>query len=140
MITASVEGGEYTASCTVYAEDPINGFVRRLYKLCFNRNADKGGFNNWTTKLRNKQITAAEAVRGFFMSTEMNNLHLSNEDFIERCYLVMMNRPSDAGGKANWVNKLKNGTPLIDVLQGFVVSREFTNICADYGIERGSLK
>ena len=52
----------------------------------------------------------------------------------------MMNRPSDAGGKKNWVNKLNSGTPKLDVLQGFVVSKEFTNICADYGIERGSLK
>ena len=139
ILVSTVDGG-HTAICKVTVDDKIQSFVRRLYTLCFSRNPDAGGFNSWTTKLRNKTITAAEAVRGFFLSKEMNNLNLSNEDFVERCYLVMMDRPSDAGGKKYWVDKMKNGVPKLDILQGFVVSKEFTKICADFGIERGSLK
>ena len=139
VITASAADGTVKATCTVTVEDPVNAFVRRLYQLCFNRKADDGGFRNWTTKLKNRTITAADAVQGFFLSKEMNNLNLSNEDFVERCYRVMMNRASDAGGKKNWVSKLNSGTPKTAILQGFVASREFTKICADYGIERGNI-
>ncbi|MBR4444605.1 MAG: DUF4214 domain-containing protein, partial [Solobacterium sp.] len=56
------------------------------------------------------------------------------------CYLVMMDRPSDSGGKKYWVDKLKAGTSRYDVLKGFVHSTEFTNICNSFGIERGTLK
>ncbi|MBR4444549.1 MAG: Ig-like domain-containing protein, partial [Solobacterium sp.] len=42
VITASAENGTVIAECKVYVEDPINAFVRRLYKLCLNRGADPG--------------------------------------------------------------------------------------------------
>ena len=139
VITASAENGTVIAECKVYVEDPINAFVRRLYKLCLNRGADPGGFKTWTTGLKTKKNTAALTVRGFFLSQEMANLKLSNEEYVERCYLVMMDRPSDSGGKKYWVDKLKAGTSRYDVLKGFVHSTEFTNICNSFGIERGTL-
>jgi hypothetical protein len=81
----------------------------------------------------------ANVAYGFFMSQEMVNRNLSTEDFVEVLYNVMMNRASDAGGKAYWVNALDNGVSRIGVLRGFAESAEFTRICGDYGINRGSL-
>ena len=120
-------------------EDPINAFVRRLYKYCLNRNPDKGGFDYWTSRLRSKKITAAEAVKGFFDSKEMKDMKLSNAETIERCYLVMMDRKSDKGGKDYWIkNYAKYGK--VYVLRGFVDSKEFTQICKDFNITRGTIK
>ena len=119
--------------------EEIEAFVTRLYQLCLGRNPDAGGFATWTAKLKERKISAAEAVRGFFLSPEMTNLGLSEEDFVERCYEVLMDRSSDAGGKAGWVEKLKNGFSKVGILRGFVQSVEFTKLCTSYNIKRGSL-
>ncbi|MBR6157467.1 MAG: DUF4214 domain-containing protein [Lachnospiraceae bacterium] len=139
VITVTTNDGKYTASCTVTVEDPVNAFVRRLYLLCFGRKADSGGFNMWTSGLRTRKYTAAFVVQAFFTSNEMKNMKLANEEWVERCYLVMMNRASDAGGKKGWVNKLEIGMSQTYVLRGFVGSTEFNNVCKDYGVERGSV-
>ena len=54
-------------------------------------------------------------------------------------YLTLMDRRSDAAGKAHWLDRLYNhGMPRARVFEGFVNSIEFTGICANYGITRGT--
>ena len=137
VITAAA--GAYSASCTVTVKDPVIDFVRRLYRLCLNREPDQGGLNNWVGQLRSGTKTAAQVVQGFFNSKEMKNLNLSGEEWIERCYLVMMDRASDTGGKANWVDKYESGVSSNYILKGFVDSSEFRKICEDFGVERGTI-
>ncbi|MBR6157466.1 MAG: leucine-rich repeat protein, partial [Lachnospiraceae bacterium] len=134
-----VDFANYKKPWNTEQEDQVNAFVTRLYQLCFNREPDKGGFRMWTKSLLSKKYTAAYVVQAFFTSNEMKNMKLPNEEWVERCYLVMMNRASDAGGKKGWVNKLDIGMSQTYVLRGFVGSTEFNNICKDYGVERGSV-
>ena len=113
--------------------------LRRLYKYCLNRNPDASGFKYWTNALRTKRITAADAVKGFFDSTEMKNKKLSNSEIIERCYLSMLDRKSDAGGKKYWEGIFKSKGKNA-VLKGFVDSNEFAKICKEFGIVKGTIK
>ena len=140
VIVVTTKDGGYVASCTVTVEDPINAFVRRLYKLCLNRKADQSGFKNWTNLLRTKQRTAAQVVQGFFNSKEMTNMGLSDEEWVERCYLTMMDRASDANGKAYWVERRGNVVSNNYILKGFVEGKEFAEICSRYGITAGTIK
>gem|GEM_PF-2881743 len=140
VITATTTDGSYTASCTVMAEDPINAFVRRLYKLCFGRTPDRGGFNTWTTQLRTKTRTAESVVHAFFLSMEMENKNLPDEEWVERCYLVIMDRKADAGGKKYWLSKLEAGMSKSYVIKGLICSTEFKRICDDYGIIVGTIE
>ncbi len=149
-ITAKSSNGK-TATCTVTVKaasggrtcnvpnDNISRFVTRLYDYCFNRCPDARGFNNWTTWLKTKEKTATDVVRDFFNSKEMNGLNLSDDEFIERCYLVMMDRPSDAAGKKSWKEKLENGVSRMYVVKGFIDSQEFTKVCNNYKVVKGSL-
>ena len=148
-ITVTTEDGKKTATCKItvketdgcgFGTDNVSRFVERLYVKCLNRCPDKGGFNYWAGYLKAKKITAAEAVQGFFESNEMKNAKLSNADFIERCYVVLMDRKSDAGGKKYWLDKMSKGMSKREVLQGFVDSNEFIKICKDFNIARGSIK
>lgn len=127
-IVFTTEEGGYSAICNVTIDHPVVSFVKRLYRLCFNREADQGGLAGWSSKLQDGTYTAAYVVSAFFTSKEMQNLKLSNEEFVERCYLVMMGRASDSGGKKNWVEKLDAGMSLTYVLRGFVGSREFDSV------------
>ena len=50
-----------------------------------------------------------------------------------------MDRTSDAGGKAYWMEALANGVSREYVFRGFAMSQEYTNICNKYDIGRGSV-
>ena len=119
--------------------DKVQDFVKRLYKLCLNRDADKTGLNYWTNLMVSGQSSAAEVAEGFFFSDEMKKLKLSNKDYIERCYLAMMKRSSDKGGLKYWNNILTNGASRKRIVKGFIDSKEFTNICDSYGVPKGSI-
>ena len=117
----------------------IRAFVSRLYLLCLGRTADRGGLVYWVINLYKKKITAAECVRGFFLSKEMTNKNLSDSTFVEYCYLVIMNRAADSGGRDYWVERLENGMSRTWVLRGFIDSAEFSSVCETYKVDKGTI-
>ena len=49
------------------------------------------------------------------------------DDFVERCYTVTLDRPSDAPGFADWKDQLLNGRAVgIEIAYGFLFSKEYT--------------
>lgn len=128
-----------TGSDQAANEKQITGFVNRLYSLCFNRTADDDGLIYWKNALVNKSKSGASVAQGFFFSQELQNRNLSDADFVELLYKVMMDRSSDAAGKAYWLERLQAGVSREGVFKGFAESQEFTNVCNAYGITRGSV-
>ncbi|HBU11301.1 MAG TPA: hypothetical protein DEB31_00755 [Clostridiales bacterium] len=113
----------------------VTGFVSRLYENFLGRTYDVDGLNNWCGYL-NSGRTAAEVATGFFYSTEASTL--SNEQRVEACYRAFLGRTYDPSGKNNWMNQIAMPHGKERVFYGFVMSQEFTNICAQYGIPRGN--
>ncbi|MBR3358984.1 MAG: DUF4214 domain-containing protein [Solobacterium sp.] len=150
-LKAYINGGQasYTAEPfpsngirIVYAvkiDDPVQAFVRRLYNMCLFREPEPAGFQSWSGKLKNKTITAAQTVYGFFNSSEFLNNGFSERDFVETCYEVLMNRAYDLPGLNDWLDALDNGVSRNFVLRGFVGSNEFKALCAKYGIAQGTI-
>ena len=118
-------------------DDGVTGFVKRLYSVCLNREADTVGLSDWTNRLRKHQITGRDAAFGFFFSPEFINKKYSDSTYVEYLYTAMMGRASDKGGKNDWLNRLATGWTREMVFDGFAGSQEFTGICADYDITRG---
>ena len=54
-------------------------------------------------------------------------------------YGQQMGREAEENGLKYWVGQLKAGTERLEVLRGFAVSPEFTELCKSYGIERGTV-
>lgn len=121
------------------AQDSMTGFVERLYKNCLGRTSDQEGLRHWTELLKNKDITGAATAQGFFFSKEFINKNVDNGEYVELLYQTLMDRHSDPAGYANWVNLLENGVSREKVFSGFCASKEFGQICKDYGIERGEI-
>ena len=121
----------------IQAEDQVTAFVTRLYQLCLDREPDSGGLRNWTNALKAHTHTASQVVQGFFESEEMLNRKLSDSDYIDRCYRVMLNREPDKSGKKTWMNALENGASYDYILHGFTGSQEFIKVCGEYGIDVG---
>ncbi len=117
----------------------VEAFVSRLYTIILARDAEAAGLNDWTNQLVSGQKNGADVAEGFVLSTELKNKNISDEEYVERMYLTFLGRASDAGGKADWTKKLRQGYSRRFVAAGFVNSQEFTNICNQYGITRGTL-
>ena len=117
----------------------VYDFVARLYSLCLDRAPDQNGLNTWAQRLSSSTHNGAMAAFGFFFSAEMERRNLSNGEFVEILYNALMGRAPDSNGKAYWVNLLDNGISRRGVFRGFAESAEFTRICGDYGIVRGSV-
>ncbi|MBR2750488.1 MAG: DUF4214 domain-containing protein [Clostridiales bacterium] len=133
-----VKSGAPTAKAEI-PSDAAKAFAERLYTKCLGREAEQDGLMFWALKLTNLEATGAELARDFFESKEYQNKKASDEEYVKALYETFMGREAEEDGLKYWVGKLKEGTSRIDVLRGFAVSPEFTEICASYGIERGTV-
>ena len=117
----------------------ITAFVTRCYRVILGREPDQGGLSDWTNQLAAGKKNASEIIYGFMASNEFRNKRLSNDEIVETLYKAMLDRGSDAGGKAYWLGKLKNGGTIATLINGFCGSTEFNKLCAEYGIKPGSV-
>ena len=142
---------EFKALCSQYGIEPgsveappvvnkkIKAFVSRCYSLILNREADPAGLNAWGAVLAARTAPAAQIIDGFVRSPEYINRNLSAEASVDILYRTMLNREADAAGKAGWVDALGKGYTFQHIINGFCGSAEFTGLCAEYGIEPGSI-
>lgn len=112
-------------------------FIRSMYAACLYRNASDAEIRSWSDRLQCGQIDAATVAVGFFESNEFISKHLSNEDFVLRLYRALLHREPDAGGYNSWLTNLRNGMSRHTVIQYFVASEEFSQICRRYHINKG---
>lgn len=122
----------------VVDEAQIRAFVTRIYKLALGREPEAEGLDYWTNELASGAETGAEVAGGFFFSREMKMKNLTDKQFLNICYTVMMDRTGDAGGIEYWMNTMKNGFGREGVFNDFCQSKEFGIICNSYGIIPGT--
>lgn len=118
--------------------EKVKGFVTRLYQKCLGREPDQAGLEYWVNNICEGEKTGVEAAFGFFFSKEIKEAGLSNEEFVEILYNVLLDRKSDEGGKKDWLYKLENGASRYGIFIGFANSIEFDALCLGYGIDRGN--
>ncbi|SFV55860.1 internal repeat sequences detected [hydrothermal vent metagenome] len=113
----------------------VEGFVERFYVTVLDRNSEESGLNYWTNGLLSGKEAGADIARGFIFSGEFTNQATTNNEFLNVLYRAFFNRePDDAGLKA-WIDYLDRGRGRDFILNGFLYSQEFYNLCAEYGIE-----
>ena len=134
--------GVKSGATNAKAEKPSKNalmFADRLYTECLGRAPELDGIMFWAKRLTNLESSGAEAAKGFFDSQEFKNLNTTNEEYLTRLYRTFMGREPDADGMTFWLGHLSTDMTREQVLKGFAESQEFTNICAKYGIDRGTL-
>ncbi len=116
-------------------EDNIQKFVRRMYKVCFDREPDEAGFEGWCNGLKNGTENYRSIALGFLTGEEMTVRNLSDEEYVTEVYKALFDREPDEGGYNSWLNALKNGMTRAELVEGFIVCDEYSNICDEYEIE-----
>ena len=114
-------------------------FIERLYVVALNRASDESGKEYWMNKVMNAGYTGADCARFFLIdSGEFAARGLSNEQFVEVLYQTFFDRGSDQNGKNYWMTKLSNGVSRSTIVNGFINSTEWCNLCAVYGVKPGA--
>ncbi len=114
--------------------EQVEDFVTRFYQKVLNREPDTAGLQDWTNQLVSGTKSGADIAKGFIFSAEFTNRNTSNSDYLTILYQAFFNRDPDTSGFNSWIDKLDKGTSRESVLDGFLNSLEFSNLCADYGI------
>ncbi len=152
VISGMCNSNEYRALCAKWGIAPgslsvvenrdrnqnATAFVQRLYQKVMNRTGDVNGLNTHAGSLLSG-ASAANLAWSFFSAPEFSKRGLSNSQIVEIAYQTMLNRPSEAAGKASWVEKMDHGMPLRLLIAGFSGSNEFQALCRSYGLTAGSL-
>jgi len=112
----------------------ISGQVYRMYDSAFNRGADAGGFDNWSTS-RYGGATLNDLATNFMASAEFTATYgaytsLTNGQFVNLLYSNVLNRTADTTGFNNWVSALNGGVTRADALVSFSESAEHVNLMA----------
>lgn len=133
-----VKSGAVTAKATI-ATEASKGFVTRLYQTCLNREPEEDGLKFWSLSLTNLENTGIQAAKHFFDSEEFKGFNLSDEDYIKSLYSALMDRTPDTKEVEYWKGEMKNGKSRDEVINFFLTSPEFTQICRSFGIDRGEI-
>lgn len=112
----------------------ITNFVDRFYTTVLNRDSESAGQIYWVDSLSTGIRAGADVARGFIFSQEFTNRNLDNDAYVNTLYAAFFNREADSGGYSDWISKLNSGVSKSDVLDGFIFSQEFKNLCGAYSI------
>ncbi len=119
-------------------EESAAQFVKLLYVNALERQPAQSEIDYWVQQLKAGR-TGADTAYGFLFSEEFKNRNFSNSDYVERLYMSLLGRSSDAAGKTGWVSYLQNGVSRTYIFKQFINSPEFTNMCSMYGIRKGDV-
>ena len=138
--TKSVTKAPTKAPTVVPANGTIGDFVERLYTVALNRASEKEGKDYWIGEITSGRRTGGDCAHYFLIDApEFLNRKLSVEAFVETLYQTFFGRASESAGKAYWVSEIKDGRKTrADVINGFIDSTEWCNICARYGVRSGA--
>ena len=139
----SVEFKAVSNSSTTYNYDTegdgtFADFIERLYNVALGRESEAEGKKFWVDTVTSGSNTGADCARGFLMSSEFLNKGLSREQFLDVLYRTFFKREADSDGKAYWMKELNNGMTMETVINNFINSREWCDICAAYGVRSGA--
>ena len=118
---------------------PTQQFIKRFYNVILARAEDPTGLAEWNGLLSTKQSGAAEIAYGFIFSPEYTGKNKSDADYVTDLYSAFFNRPPDAEGFAGWKKELVSGKSRLEVFNGFIYSREFRQLCEEYGVEASGI-
>ena len=119
-------------------DDPsgAEGFVRRLYNICLDREPDAAGLADWVSQLTSGSTDGASVAYGFIFSQEFKDKNYCNTHYATYLYRAFLGREPDQAGLEYWEDLMNTGKTREEIFNGFIGSTEFTNLCNDYGILR----
>ena len=136
----SISGGSNSSNSSTTGGG-FEDFVERLYTVALNRASEPEGKAFWCEHVGNGDLNGAQCANEFLLSKEFNDRNLSNEDFLKVLYKTFFDRDAanDPDGFNFWMNCLKT-QGRDSVVDCFINSEEWCNVCASYGVKSGATR
>lgn len=115
----------------------VEDFVKRMYRITLEREADAGGLDYYLTRLQSGELDGSAVAQCFVGSSEFQDRKLSADDYLAALYSAFFDRTARPDEIQYWKDELAYGMSRKYVLRGFVNSNEFADLCQDAGINRG---
>ena len=131
-----VKSGATRAKAAIASRNATE-YATRLYTCCLGRDPETDGLNFWSLGLTNLEVSGYEAAKQFFESAEFKGFNTSDEEYLRRLYTTFMGREADTDGLNYWLKVMSDGMSREQVLNEFAKSKEFSDICNTYAINRG---
>jgi len=114
-------------------------FVMRLYREALGREPDQAYLKTWVDRMLAGR-KGASVANSFIFGNEMKKRKLTDAQFVDALYRALWNRAPDSKGRVEWQNRLAAGWPRENVFARFINSNEFTGVCKQAGVVRGTYK
>ncbi|MBP5493203.1 MAG: DUF4214 domain-containing protein [Clostridiales bacterium] len=111
-------------------------FVDSVYYHMFFRETERTAMDYWCTKLNSGEITAGEFMFYMFNSDEFISMKKEDWEYVYTLYLAFFSRCPNDEEIDYWVDFLEYGVPRNDLILMFIYSKEFGDICQNYGLVR----
>ena len=129
-----------TPTPTPEKEPSFEDFVERLYVVALGRPSEAEGKAFWVEQVVKNGFTGADCARFFMLGApEFLGRNLTDDEFVEVLYKTYFDRDSEPDGKAYWLGRLASGTERAVLVEEFIESVEWCNVCATYGVKSGAL-
>ena len=92
---------------TVQLESPFNLYIETLYQVFLKRKSDAAGKRDWYNAIVNDKKSWYDIVHGFTSSAEFTKRNVSDEEFVNECYLAILLRNADSSGLSSYTNMVK---------------------------------
>ena len=139
--TVSFKNSDFNANVQTKTLSAFGDFVERLYVVALDRPSEPEGKAFWSEHVGNGDLTGAACANEFLLSKEFNDRGLNDEQFLTVLYSVFFDRKAseDPDGFNFWMNSLKvQGRD--SVVDCFINSTEWCNVCATYGVKSGATR
>ena len=117
----------------------VEEYVARLYEKFLGREPDAEGFNNYVSKVVNRQMSLAGVAASIAGSREFAEKSMSDALFLEAVYQALLMRSVDPSGNATYTSGLKSGKSRSWVLSCICNSAEFKNLYGTSGASVGTV-
>ncbi len=136
----SISGGSNSSNSSTTGGG-FEDFVERLYTVALNRPSEPEGKAFWCEHVGNGDLNGAQCANEFLLSKEFNDRKLTDEQFLAVLYKTFFDREAkdDKDGFNFWMNCLKT-QGRDSVVDCFINSEEWCNVCASYGVRSGATR
>lgn len=105
-----------------------------IYSSLLKRNPTTTELKNNVQALINKTLSPSTLIVNIVEGIEFQNKLMSNGEFINRVYRVILNRDPDEDGKKYWVSEVKR-TSRQDVLKQMLICEEYVRLMNELGLK-----
>lgn len=116
----------------------FGAFIERLYEIALGRDSEEAGKKYWMDEIQSGRKNGADCARFFLTGEEFVNRKLSDEQLVDTLYLTFFDRDGEENGKQYWLGRLKAGASHNEIIDGFIDSTEWCNVCARYAVKSGA--